>query len=159
MRADAVPVEGNRCRGGLNRVDPSAAGTETDQRCRAWRTSAATSKGRSEAISVPSYMVDAAGVIRLNPAAIRLVGDVRGRQYTSVVTPEDTRRARRLFAQKVMGTAEATDSEEVLFDRTGERMTVEIQLRPAQAAWLRDPASSASSPGERARRLRHPTRG
>ena len=89
-------------------------------------------EGALEAISVPSYMVDAAGVIRwLNPAAIRLVGDVRcGRQYTSVVAPEDTRRARELFAQKVMGTAEATDSEGVLFDRTGERMTVEIRPVP-----------------------------
>ena len=88
-------------------------------------------EGALEAISVPSYVVDASGVIRwLNPAAIRLVGDVRGRQYTSVVAPEDTRRARELFAQKLMGTAEATDSEGVLFDRRGERMTVEISSVP-----------------------------
>jgi PAS domain S-box-containing protein len=84
-----------------------------------------------EAISVPSYVVDASGVVRwLNPAAERLVGDVRGRQYTSVVAPEDARRARELFAQKVMGTADVTDSEGVLFDGDGQRITVEISSVP-----------------------------
>ena len=84
-----------------------------------------------EAISVPSYVVDASGVVRwLNPAAEKLVGDVRGRQYTSVVAPEDARRARELFAQKVMGTADVTDSEGVLFDGDGQRITVEISSVP-----------------------------
>ena len=84
-----------------------------------------------EAISVPSYVVDASGVIRwLNPAAEKLVGDVRGRQYTSVVAPEDARRARELFAQKVMGTADVTDSEGVLFDGDGQRIAVEISSVP-----------------------------
>jgi PAS domain S-box-containing protein len=84
-----------------------------------------------EAISVPSYVVDSSGVVRwLNPAAEKLVGDVRGRQYTSVVAPEDARRARELFAQKVMGTADVTDSEGVLFDGDGQRITVEISSVP-----------------------------
>jgi len=84
-----------------------------------------------EAISVPSYVVDASGVVRwLNPAAEKLVGDVRGRQYTSVVAPEDARRARELFAQKVMGTADVTDSEGVLFNGDGQRITVEISSVP-----------------------------
>ena len=49
-----------------------------------------------ESINVPSYVVDRSGVVRwLNKAARRLVGDVRGRQFTSVVAPEETRRARR----------------------------------------------------------------
>jgi hypothetical protein len=49
-----------------------------------------------ERICVPAYMIDAHGIIRwLNPAARKLVGDVRGRQLTSVVAPEETRRARR----------------------------------------------------------------
>ena len=86
-----------------------------------------------EAISVPSYVVDASGVVRwLNPAAEKLVGDVRGRQYTSVVAPEDARRARELFAQKVMGTADVTDSEGVLFDGDGQRITVEISSVPLE---------------------------
>lgn len=84
-----------------------------------------------EAISVPSYVIDASGVVRwLNPAAMHLVGDVRGRQYTSVVAPEDNRRARELFAQKIMGTADVTDSEGVLLDEDGQRMTVEISSVP-----------------------------
>lgn len=84
-----------------------------------------------EAISVPSYVIEASGVVRwLNPAAEKLVGDVRGRQYTSVVAPEDARRARELFAQKVMGTADVTDSEGVLFNGDGQRITVEISSVP-----------------------------
>jgi DNA-binding CsgD family transcriptional regulator len=55
-----------------------------------------------------------------------VVGDVRGRHYTSVVAPEDTRRARELFTQKVMGTVEVTDSEGVFIDGSGKRISVEI---------------------------------
>jgi PAS domain S-box-containing protein len=84
-----------------------------------------------ESISVPSYVIDAAGVIRwLNPAAMEVVGDVRGNHYTSVVAPEDTRRARELFAQKIMGTTEVTDSEGVLLGRGGERISVGISSVP-----------------------------
>jgi hypothetical protein len=35
----------------------------------------------------------------------RLLGDVRGRHYTSVVAHEETRRARERFAQKVLAGA------------------------------------------------------
>ena len=88
-------------------------------------------EGALEAISVPSYVLDSSGIIRwLNPAAIEMVGDVRGRFYTSVVAPEDTRRARELFAQKIMGTADATDSEGVLLDGRGGRINVEISSVP-----------------------------
>ena len=45
-----------------------------------------------ESVGVPSYVLDTTGVVRwINPAAERLLGDVRGRQYTSVVAPEDSR--------------------------------------------------------------------
>ena len=48
-----------------------------------------------EDVSVPSYIVDATGVIRwINPAAERIMGNVIGRQNTSVVAPEETRRVR-----------------------------------------------------------------
>jgi PAS domain S-box-containing protein len=84
-----------------------------------------------EAISVPSYVVDSSGVVRwLNPAAIRLVGDVRGRHYTSVVAPEETRHARELFMQKILGTARVTDAETVLVDESGERLGAEISSVP-----------------------------
>jgi PAS domain S-box-containing protein len=90
-------------------------------------------EGALERVNVPSYVIDSAGVIRwVNPAAQRLVGDVRGRQFTSVVAPEERRHAREVFAQKVVGTTVATDAESVLLDKEGNRIAVEIssaQLR------------------------------
>ena len=58
-----------------------------------------------ENVGVPSYVLDTNGGVRwMNAAAERLVGDVRGRHFSSVVAPEDSRRARELFARKVLGT-------------------------------------------------------
>jgi PAS domain S-box-containing protein len=91
-------------------------------------------EGALGSISVPSYLIDSSGVIRwVNPAALKVVGDVRGSHYTSVVAPEDTRRARELFAQKIMGTTEVTDSEGVLLGKSGERISVEISSVPLKA--------------------------
>jgi PAS domain S-box-containing protein len=87
--------------------------------------------GALEGVNVPSYVLDRSGVIRwINPAAKRLVGDVVGRQFTSVVTPETRRRSQEMFAQKVTGTASVTDAELVLQDTEGERVTVEITSVP-----------------------------
>jgi PAS domain-containing protein len=45
-------------------------------------------KDALERVNVPSYVIDAQGVIRwVNPAGERIVGDVRGRRFTSVVAP------------------------------------------------------------------------
>ena len=78
-------------------------------------------------INVPSYAIDATGVVRwLNPAALRVVGDVRGRQFTSCVIPEDARLAREFFARKIAGTARATDAEVTLFGADGAELAVEI---------------------------------
>src|SRR3954463_7609367 len=80
-----------------------------------------------EHVNVPSYVIDAAGVVRwLNPAAKKIVGDVEGRQFTSVVAPEETRRAREMFARKVLGNADPTDIPVVLVGDNGERMAVEL---------------------------------
>jgi PAS domain S-box-containing protein len=80
-----------------------------------------------EALNVPSYVLDATGIIRwLNPAARRLVGDCRGRQFTSVVAAEDRRRARDVFAQKIVGTKVATDTSGVLIGAEGERLDCEV---------------------------------
>jgi PAS domain S-box-containing protein len=80
-----------------------------------------------EAVSVPSYVIDPTGIIRwLNPAAMRLVGDVRGRQFTSVVAPEEKRRAREEFASKILGTKETTEAEVFLLDADGSRVGVDI---------------------------------
>ena len=82
-------------------------------------------------VGVPSYVLDRTGVVRwINPAAERLLGDIRGRQYTSVVAPEDSRRARELFTQKVLGTAPATDATGVLVSTGGTRVAVEISAVP-----------------------------
>ena len=82
-------------------------------------------------VGVPSYVLDTAGVVRwLNPAAEQLVGNVRGRHFTSVVAPEDSRRARELFARKVLGSAPATDATGVLVSTGGARVAVEISAVP-----------------------------
>jgi PAS domain S-box-containing protein len=58
------------------------------------RTFDADVEGALERVNVPSYVIDQHGIIRwVNPAAERIVGNVRGRQFTSVCAPEETRRA------------------------------------------------------------------
>jgi PAS domain S-box-containing protein len=80
-----------------------------------------------ERIGVPSYVIDAQGLIRwMNPAAKRLFGDLVGRRFTSVVAPEDKQRAQELFARKIVGTAVATDAAGILIGPAGERISVDI---------------------------------
>ncbi len=68
---------------------------------------------------MPSYVLDKAGVVRwLNPAAIELFGDVRGRHYTSVVAPESTRHARELFTRKIIGAVSVTEPRGFFFRPT-----------------------------------------
>ena len=84
-----------------------------------------------ENVGVPSYVLDTTGIVRwINPAAERLLGNVRGRHITSVVAPEDSRRARELFSRKVLGTAPATDATGVLVSKAGRRVGVEISAVP-----------------------------
>ncbi len=84
-----------------------------------------------EHVNVPSYVIDTSGVVRwLNPAAERIVGDVRGRQFTSVIAPEDTRRARELFARKVVGTERVTDANVAIVDADGGRVAVDVSSVP-----------------------------
>lgn len=80
-----------------------------------------------EHINVPSYVLDEHGIIRwVNPAAMSVVGDVRGKQMTSVVAPEEKSRAQHEFAAKVLGTQMTTDAEVVVVDGRGERKLVEV---------------------------------
>jgi len=84
-----------------------------------------------EDVHVPSYCVDRFGIIRwLNPAARKLLGDVRGRQQSSVVVPEQAREARESFLRKVMGTERSTDATVVVLDPNGERVQVDISSVP-----------------------------
>jgi len=83
-----------------------------------------------ESVGVPSYVLDTMGIVRwLNPAAEQLLGDVRGRHFTSVVAPEDSNRARELFSRKVLG-ASPTDATGVLISTAGTRVAVEISAVP-----------------------------
>ena len=70
------------------------------------------------------------GLRWINPAAEQLLGDIRGRHFTSVVAPEDSRRARELFAQKMLGTSPATDTTGVLVSTAGTRVPVELSSVP-----------------------------
>src|SRR6478609_9419473 len=63
-----------------------------------------------ERVHVPSYVIDRQGIVRwLNSAAERVVGDVRGRHLTSVVAPEESRRAQEIFARNLLGTSAGSD--------------------------------------------------
>jgi PAS domain S-box-containing protein len=88
-------------------------------------------KDALERLNVPSYVIDATGVIRwVNPAGEKIVGDVLGRQFTSVVAPEETRRAREVFARKIVGNESVTDTRVVLVDQQGNRVPVEVSSIP-----------------------------
>ena len=78
-------------------------------------------KDALERVNVPSYVIDAQGVIRwVNPAGERIVGDVRGRRFTSVVAPEETSRAQKMFARKIVGNESVTDAGVVVVRRDAE---------------------------------------
>jgi PAS domain S-box-containing protein len=84
-----------------------------------------------ELVNVPSYVLDTTGVIVwINPAARRRVGDVRGRQFSSIVAPEDKERSLDMFARKVVGSESVTDGEFVVVDRNGDRLTIEMSSVP-----------------------------
>jgi PAS domain S-box-containing protein len=83
-------------------------------------------EGALERVKVPSYVIDEYGIIRwVNSAGRRIVGDVRGRQFTSVVAPEETTRARETFARHMMSTKDV-ELPIVLLDADGDRVSVEI---------------------------------
>src|SRR4051794_7046138 len=80
-------------------------------------------EGALQDMTVPAYAIDRFGIIRwLNPAAVALIGDVRGHQQSSVVAPEQARTARESFTRKVLGTEASTDAEVVLVDPIGRRI-------------------------------------
>ena len=79
-------------------------------------------------VRVPSYAIDEHGIIRwLNEAALELVGDVRGKQSTSVVAPEETHRAREAFAKHMIGSEDVNDSL-ILFGQDGDRVRTQVML-------------------------------
>ena len=90
------------------------------------RTLGGDLEGALDRVKVPSYVIDSHGIIRwINGAAHELVGDVRGRQFTSVVAPEDTRRAKEAFSKHFVG-QEDVDAPVVLLDEDGDRVSAEV---------------------------------
>jgi PAS domain S-box-containing protein len=84
-----------------------------------------------EHVNVPAYVIDRGGVMRwLNEAARRVVGDQVGRQFTSVVAPEETRRAGELFTRLVVGNTEVMDTSMTVIDIRGEHVSVELSSVP-----------------------------
>jgi PAS domain S-box-containing protein len=84
-----------------------------------------------EHVNVPSYVLDPSGIVRwLNEAAKHLVGDVKGRHFTSIVAPEETLRARERFARNVVGSVKVTDGSMVVIDPDGNRVSVELSSVP-----------------------------
>ena len=78
-------------------------------------------------VSVPAYVIDTTGIVRwINPAAERLLGDIRGRQFTSVIAPEDRPGARDRFTQKMLGTAPTSEATGHLVPTAGTRVQVEV---------------------------------
>jgi PAS domain S-box-containing protein len=80
-----------------------------------------------EDLNVPAYAVDRFGVIRwINSAAKRLVGDIRGRQQSSLVVPEQAREAKESFLRKMMGTEKSTEASVTVVDQSGRRVQIEV---------------------------------
>jgi PAS domain S-box-containing protein len=86
-----------------------------------------------ERVRVPAYVIDRDGIIRwINPAAEQIVGDVRGRQFTSVLPQEEKRRGREIFARNLLGPPSGSDHRAVFLDAGGERMTAELSAVPLE---------------------------
>jgi PAS domain S-box-containing protein len=86
-----------------------------------------------EDISVPAYVVDSTGRIRwLNTAAKLIVGDAVGKLFTSVVDPDDVRRARARFAADLRGDAHGDFALDIVTVE-GEERQVEISSVPLRS--------------------------
>jgi len=87
-----------------------------------------------ERVRVPAYIIDRHGIIRwLNPAAQKIVGDVRGRQLTSVVAPEETRRAQEIFIRNIIGPPAGSDNQVVVIGADGRRVAIEVSAVPLRS--------------------------
>ena len=82
-------------------------------------------------VNVPSYIIDRNGTVAwLNPAAEKIVGDVRGQRFSDVVSPDDRPRAKEAFARKILGKEKVTDTEVELLGADGEEVSVEVSSVP-----------------------------
>jgi DNA-binding CsgD family transcriptional regulator len=88
-----------------------------------------------EEINVPAYVLDSSGRIRwLNDAAKDVVGDCTGRLFTSVIDPDDVRRARTRFLENMRGhPRQHKDYAIDLLTPEGEERRVEISSVPLRS--------------------------
>lgn len=107
----------------------------------AWKRTVAPSRKASQAagwlggniddalteIGVPAFILDRGGVVEWqNARAIEIIGDRRGRSFSSFVAPESVHQARAEFAKQVIGTARTSEREVVVLGRDGTRLRVEV---------------------------------
>ena len=72
-----------------------------------------------ERVTAPSFAIDARGTVRWqNDAALKILGDFRGRQFTAAVAPHDVSRLRRNFARR-LADGSAADFEAALVTSSG----------------------------------------
>jgi PAS domain S-box-containing protein len=84
-----------------------------------------------ERVRVPAYGIDRHGIIRwVNPAAEKIVGNVRGKQLTSVLAPEERRRGREIFTRNLYGPPRASDNRGVVLSAEGERVEIDVRAVP-----------------------------
>ena len=84
-----------------------------------------------EEVDVPAYAIDSYGIVRWqNPAALRLVGDARGRQFTSVLVPEQHLEAREKFRRNMLSARGVKDAKVELQRKDGGRVKVEVCSAP-----------------------------
>src|SRR5689334_19427008 len=84
-------------------------------------------------VRFPSWIVGRDGrVVWLNDAATNLVGDVRGKLYSSVVAPDYRELAREQFARKLLGDP-VTDYEIELITKDGRTVPIELSSVPIEA--------------------------
>jgi PAS domain S-box-containing protein len=90
-------------------------------------------EGALERVAVPAYVIDRHGIIRwINAAAVELLGDVRGKQMTTPLAPEERQRGRAIFTRNLLGPPEGSDNPGVLLNAKGERFPAELSAVPLE---------------------------
>jgi PAS domain S-box-containing protein len=78
-------------------------------------------------IRIPAFILSREGLIRWqNASATELLGDGRGRHFSSVVAAESVQDVRAEFAKQVVGGARTSDREVVVRRRDGRRVRAEV---------------------------------
>ena len=78
-------------------------------------------------IRVPAFILGRDGVVRWqNARATEVVGETRGRHFSTVVAPENVHQARVEFAKQLLGTARTVDRRVLMRSADGIRSAVEV---------------------------------